>query len=58
MSAESYDKHTEGRNPIPPSQAHELCKKAKEALDKANKLLAESSKQQQTTQQRDEGERP
>jgi len=58
MSKESNERHTEGRNPIPPSHAHELCIKAKETLDKANKLLAESGRQQRLSQHSDEEKKP
>lgn len=58
MSQESNERRTEGPNPTLPSHAHELCRKAKETLDKANKLLAESRRQQHPSQHNDEGERP
>jgi len=35
------------------SHAHELCKKAKETLEKANKLLSKSGKFQNPAKQRD-----
>ena len=58
MSGDAEARETETSNPNLHSHAHELCRKAKETLDKANKLLAESGKQQQPSQQNDEGERP
>jgi hypothetical protein len=57
MSEETHERQTEVQNPIMPSQAHELCRKAKETLDKANKLLTHSGKQQNPSQRSDEEEK-
>lgn len=57
MSEESHEGKTEGRNSIMPSHAHELCRKAKETLDKANKLLTQSGKKRNPSQKDDEGEK-
>ncbi len=57
MSGNGKERETETSNPNLHSHAHELCRKAKETLDKANKLLAKSGKKQHPSQY-DEEERP
>jgi hypothetical protein len=46
MSEEEKESKTNTPNCFLNSHARELCRKAKEALEKANKLLAESGKPQ------------
>ena len=53
MSKEANERETETSTHTCHSYAHELCKKAKETLDKANKLLAKSGEQHDSTAHRD-----
>ncbi len=46
MSEEVTNRTTQTSKSFRNTQAHEQCQKAKDALEKANKLLAESGNQQ------------
>lgn len=45
MGEEKNESNADTSTPCLNSQAHELCKKAKETLEKANKVLAKYGKQ-------------
>jgi hypothetical protein len=49
MKEEAKEKKPGASTHTQHSQAHELCRKAKETLDKANKLLSKSGKSQDFT---------
>lgn len=49
MSEEANGRKGRPCNPTLQPHAHELCRKAKETLEKANKLLAESGKHRAST---------
>jgi len=51
MNEEAKERKADTSTSFRKSDAHELCKKAKEALEKANKLLAESGKPQDRAKQ-------
>ncbi len=51
MSEEEKERKANTQNCFLDLHAHELCKKAKEALEKANNLLSESGKTQDRVKQ-------
>jgi len=57
MSEEEKERKADTATCLLNLHARELCKKAKETLEKANKLLAESGKPQDPAKQRDEENR-